>query len=260
MNNRSLFYLVCLVAVMIFDVCGGDQDVCAQSQSDMAAPQGGQGGGSALNKSAETSVLKTQKEQVNYAIGVNLIGNIKKQGVDIDLKLVMKGMQDAFSGEKLLMSDDELQKALTQYMREVRQMRGKIITLAAEENKKAGDAFLAENKKKEGVVTLPSGLQYQVIKSGDGKKPIDGDTVECRYRGTFVNGKEFDSSYRTGRPAELKVNGVIAGWKEAFKLMPVGSIWKIFVPSQLAYGERGASGSIGPNATLVFEVELLAIK
>ncbi len=260
MNNRSLFYLVFLVAVMMFGVWGSDQDLCAQSQSDMAAPQAEQGGKSTMNKPAETSVLKTQKDQVNYAIGVNLIGNIKKQGVDIDLKLVMKGMQDAFSGEKLLISDDELQRALAQYLREVRRMQGKIITLAAEDNKKAGETFLAENKKKKGVVTLPSGLQYQVIKSGDGKKPIDGDTVECRYRGMFVNGKEFDSSYRTGRPAELKVNDVISGWKEAFKLMPVGSIWKIFVPSQLAYGDRGASGSIGPNATLIFEVELLAIK
>lgn len=260
MNNRSLFYLVCLVAVMMLGVWGNAQDIWAQSQSDLATSQAEQGGESTLNKPTETSVLKTQKDQVNYAIGVNLIGNIKKQGVDVDLKLVMKGMQDAFSGEKLLLSEDELQKALTQHLREVRRMQGKIITLAAADNKKAGETFLAENKKKEGVVTLPSGLQYQIVKSGDGKKPIDGDTVECRYRGTFINGKEFDSSYRIGRPVELKVNSVISGWKEAFKLMPVGSIWKIFVPSQLAYGERGASDVIGPNVTLIFEVELLAIK
>ena len=117
-----------------------------------------------------------------------------------------------------------------------------------------------ENKKKEGVVTLPSGLQYQILKYGDGKKPTANDTVECHYRGKFINGKEFDSSYRIGHPATFKVSDIISGWGEALKLMPVGSIWKIFIPSQLAYGDRGASSTIGANATLIFEVELLAIK
>jgi FKBP-type peptidyl-prolyl cis-trans isomerase FklB len=131
---------------------------------------------------------------------------------------------------------------------------------AAEDNKKAGESFLAENKKKEGVVTLPSGLQYKVLKAGDGKKPTDTDTVECNYRGTHIDGTEFDSSYRTGQPATFKVAGVIPGWREALKLMPVGSKWQIFVPSQLAYGTRGKPGSVGPNAALIFEVELLAIK
>jgi FKBP-type peptidyl-prolyl cis-trans isomerase FklB len=131
---------------------------------------------------------------------------------------------------------------------------------AAEDNRKAGESFLAENKKKEGVVTLPSGLQYKVLKAGDGKKPTDADTVECHYRGTLINGTEFDSSYLTGQPATFKIAGVIPGWREALKLMPVGSKWQLFVPSQLAYGARGKGGSIGPNAALIFEVELLAIK
>jgi FKBP-type peptidyl-prolyl cis-trans isomerase len=131
---------------------------------------------------------------------------------------------------------------------------------AAEENKKTGEAFLAENKKKDGVVALPSGLQYKILKAGKGKKPTDGDKVECHYRGTLIDGTEFDSSYRRGEPATFPVNGVIAGWTEALKLMPVGSKWQLFVPSQLAYKEHGAGADIGPNATLIFEVELLGIK
>lgn len=208
----------------------------------------------------DATTLKTDKERVNYAIGVNIISNIRQQGVDIDLDLVLKGMQDAYSGAKLPLSDEELRKAIEQYHVAVRQKRGQMTARASEDNRKAGEAFLAENKKKEGVVTLPSGLQYKIIKAGDGRKPSDTDTVECNYRGTLLNGTEFDSSRRTGKPATFKVSGVIPGWREALKLMPVGSIWQLVVPSSLAYGERGTGGTIGPNATLIFEVELVAIK
>jgi FKBP-type peptidyl-prolyl cis-trans isomerase FklB len=208
---------------------------------------------------AEQPELKTDKDKVNYAIGVNIIGNLKLQGVEIDLDLVMKGMKDANSGGKLLLSDEEIRNGIDKYQTAVRQKRTQMTARTAEDNKKEGEAFLAENKKKEGVVTLPSGLQYKVLKAGDGKKPTAADTVECNYRGTFVNGTEFDSSYRAGKPAAFKVTGVIPGWTEALKLMPVGSKWQLFVPYQLAYGEKG-SGRIGPNATLIFEVELVAIK
>ena len=259
MNNRGLFFLVFLVAAMMFGVWGVDQGACAQSQP-VVKPQTELGVQAIPDKPAEDSVLKSQKDQVNYVIGVNLIGNLKKQGVDIDLNMVMKGMQDAFAGNKLLVSDVEFGRALKQYQTEVRRMRARNITTAAEDNRKAGEAFLTDNGKKEGVVILASGLQYRIVKSGDGAKPTDSDRVECHYRGTLINGAEFDSSYRMGHPATFKVNGVIAGWKEALKLMPVGSTWQIFVPSQLAYGEQGVSGSIGPNAVLVFEVELLAVK
>jgi FKBP-type peptidyl-prolyl cis-trans isomerase len=207
----------------------------------------------------EQPELKTDKDKVNYSIGVNIIGNIKQQGVEIDLDLVMKGMKDANSGGKLLLSDEEIRTGVDKYQTAVRQKRSQMTAKAAEENKKEGEAFLAENKKKDGIVTLPSGLQYKVLKAGDGKKPLDTDTVEVNYRGTLVNGTEFDSSYRAGRPATFKVGGVIPGWTEALKLMPVGSKWQLVIPSQLAYGDRG-SGRIGPNATLIFEVELLAIK
>ncbi len=238
---------------------GVDQGACAQSQP-VVVSQTEQGVQASPDKPAEDSVLKSQKDQINYVIGVNLINNLKKQGVDIDLNLVMKGMQDAFAGNKLLVSDAEFVKAIKQYQTEVRRKRAKIIATAAEDNRTAGEAFLTENGKKEGVVTLASGLQYRIVKSGDGAKPTDSDRVECHYRGTLINGTEFDSSYRMGHPATFKVNDVIAGWKEALKLMPVGSTWQIFFPSQLAYGEQGVSGSIGSNAALIFEVELLAIK
>jgi FKBP-type peptidyl-prolyl cis-trans isomerase len=213
----------------------------------------------AQTHAGDQPLLKTDKDKVNYAIGVNIINSIKQQGVEIDLDLVIKGMKDAHSGGELLLGDEELRKAIEQYQVAVRQKRAQIMAKAAEDNKKAGEAFLAENKKKEGVVTLPSGLQYMILKTGDGKKPADADTVECHYRGTLIDGTEFDNTVRTGKPATVKVTAVIPGWREALKLMPTGSKWQLFIPSQLAYGERG-SGRIGPNATLIFEVELLAIK
>ncbi|ABQ27218.1 FKBP-type peptidyl-prolyl cis-trans isomerase [Geotalea uraniireducens] len=207
----------------------------------------------------EPQDLKTQKDKVNYAIGVNMINSLKMQGVEIDLDLVIKGMRDAHSGGKLLLPDDELRKSIGVYQTAARQKQAMVRVIAADENKKAGEAFLAANAQKEGVVTLPSGLQYKTLKAGDGMKPTDADTVEVNYRGALINGTEFDST-EPGKPAALKVAQLIAGWKEAMKLMPVGSKWQIFIPSRLAYGERGSGKQIGPNATLVFEVELLAIK
>jgi UDP-GlcNAc:undecaprenyl-phosphate/decaprenyl-phosphate GlcNAc-1-phosphate transferase len=251
--------LVGLVLVVVAVTSGFDQGVDAQSQKAMK-PKPKQSDQITPNKAEEPVVLKTQKDAVNYAIGVNMIGNLKQQGIEIDLDLVMKGMKDAFSGGKLLMTDEELRKNISLYQIKVRQNWAKARPMAAEASKKEGEAFLAENKNKEGVVTLPSGLQYRILKAGDGNKPTDADTVECNYRGTLINGTEFDSSHLTGHPATFKVTGVIPGWTEALKLMPVGSTWQLFVPPQLAYGERGASGPIGPNATLIFEVEFLAIK
>jgi FKBP-type peptidyl-prolyl cis-trans isomerase len=208
----------------------------------------------------ETQMLKTQKEKVSYSLGADVAKNFKKLGVDVDMDMLVKGMKDVFSGEKLLMSEEELRTTMTALQGELRQKQMESAKAAGDDNKKAGEAFLAENKNKEGVVTLPSGLQYKVLKAGDGKKPADTDTVECHYRGTLINGTEFDSSYSRGQPASFKVTGVIGGWTEALKLMPVGSKWQLFIPPQLAYGERGAGREIGPNATLIFDVELLGIK
>jgi UDP-GlcNAc:undecaprenyl-phosphate/decaprenyl-phosphate GlcNAc-1-phosphate transferase len=208
----------------------------------------------------EPPALKTQKDKVSYSVGVDVAKSFSKMGMDLDIDVFIRGLKDGFSGKNTLMTDDEMHAAMIAFQNDLvkKQSQGKLT--AADENKKTGEAFLAENKKKEGVVTLPSGLQYKILKAGKGKKPTDADTVECHYRGTLIDGTEFDSSYRRGQTASFPVNGVISGWTEALKLMPVGSKWQLFVPSQLAYKERGAGAEIGPNATLIFEVELLGIK
>lgn len=211
----------------------------------------------------EAQVLKTQKDKVSYSFGADVVRNFKRQGIEVDADLFLRGIRDALSGGNLLMTDDEIRKTIVTFQAEMKQKRNKAkATYAkdAEQNRKEGEKFLAENKMKEGIVTLPSGLQYKIIKSGDGRKPADLDRVEVNYRGTLIDGTEFDSSYRTGHPVTLNVSGVVAGWREALKLMPVGSKWQLFIPPQLAYGERGASPQIGPNTALIFEVELLAIE
>jgi FKBP-type peptidyl-prolyl cis-trans isomerase FklB len=209
----------------------------------------------------EPAALKTELEKVNYGIGVGVARNFQRQGINVDLDLVIKGMRDVLSGGKLAMTEEELDKTMTAFQAEAQKRIQTAFIINADKNKREGEAFLAENAKKEGVVKLPSGLQYKIIKAGDGKKPASQESVECHYRGTFLNGVEFDSSYKRGKPLALKVDGgIIAGWSEALKLMPVGSHWQLFIPSNLAYGEKGAGSQIGPNQTLIFEVELLAIK
>jgi FKBP-type peptidyl-prolyl cis-trans isomerase len=214
-------------------------------------------------RAEEPPALKTEKDKVNYGIGVGVARNFQHQMIEttIDLNLVSRGMKDVLSGTKLLMTEEELQKTMSAFQTEVQQKLQVAGKVASEKNKKAGDTFLAENSKKSGVVTLASGLQYKILKTGSGKKPTAQDSVVCHYRGTFIDGAEFDSSRKRGEPVTLKVQGgVIAGWSEALKLMPVGSTWQIFIPPQLGYGERGAGNQIGSNETLIFEVELLGIK
>ena len=204
--------------------------------------------------------LTTDKAKASYALGENLGLSMKRQEVDIDPDLVALGLKDVLSGRKPALTDDEAKAALMQLQAKVREnMEAKIKAMGAA-NKQAGDAFLAANKSKEGVVTLPSGLEYKILKEGTGPKPTATDTVECNYRGTTIDGKEFDSSYKRGEPASFPVGRVIKGWTEALQLMPVGSKWQLFVPSNLAYGESGAGADIPPNSTLIFEVELLSIK
>jgi UDP-GlcNAc:undecaprenyl-phosphate/decaprenyl-phosphate GlcNAc-1-phosphate transferase len=209
----------------------------------------------------EPTLLKTQNDKVNYGIGVGIARNFQRQGMNVDVELVVKGMKDTLSGGTLLMTEEDLMTTMTVFQQELIKRLTEATKLAAEKNKIEGEAFLAENAKKEGITVLPSGLQYKVLKTGDGKKPSATDSVECNYVGTFIDGKEFDNSYKVGKAITLKVDGgVIPGWSEALKLMPVGSKWQIFIPSQLAYGEKGAGSQIGPNMTLVFEIDLLGIK
>ncbi len=210
---------------------------------------------------AEPAALKTHEEKVSYGLGVDMARSFKRMGLEFDADILMKGFKDEATGGKLLMTEGDIRDTLSTHYSELSRKREQAVRLVAEENKKMGEAFLAENRTKEGVVTLPSGLQYKILRAGSGRKPTDADTVECHYRGTLVNGDEFDSSYRTGQPATFPVKGLIPGWIEALKLMPEGSKWQLFIPPELAYGERGAaSRHVGPNTTLIFELELLSIK
>jgi FKBP-type peptidyl-prolyl cis-trans isomerase FklB len=210
--------------------------------------------------SPSSSALPTQKDKASYAIGMNIGTTLHKQSIDVDPKVLAQGLQDALAGGKTLLSEDEARTTLTELQGEMRKKQQEMMQQAADTNKKDGAAFLAANKAKDGVVTLPSGLQYKILTAGTGPKPTATDSVVCNYKGTLVDGKEFDSSYKRGQPATFPVSGVIKGWTEALQLMPVGSKWQLVVPSDLAYGERGQGPDIGPNATLIFEVELISIK
>ena len=213
-------------------------------------------------KSAAPLVLKTDKDKASYAIGLNMGKSMQKDAVDIDPNILARGLKDGMAGGKTkpLMTDEEAAAAINALKAEVKKTQEAKMAQAGEANKKEGDAFLAANKTKEGVVTLPSGLQYKILTAGTGAKPTAADTVICNYKGTLINGKEFDASSRHGGPSTFPVGGVIKGWTEALQLMPIGSKWQLFIPPDLAYGQRGAGGDIGPGATLIFEVELVSIK
>ena len=206
------------------------------------------------------TALKTQKQKASYGIGCDIGKNFKEQFPDVDVDAMVKGFKDAFSGAKLAIPDAELASVMAAFQQEMMKKRGEKQAVVSEKNKKEGEAFLAENKKKDGVVTLPSGLQYKVVKEGTGPKPTAKDTVECNYRGTLIDGNEFDSSYKRGTSAKFVLGQVIPGWIEGLQLMSVGSKYEFYIPSNLAYGGRGAGADIGPDATLIFEVELLGFK
>jgi FKBP-type peptidyl-prolyl cis-trans isomerase FklB len=214
----------------------------------------------AAKKPQSVLTLTTDKDKRSYAIGMDLGTKLRKQDVDVESAILIRGFRDALAGGKTLLTDDEVHTIFVQLGAEIRKAQEAKMQQGGDANKKEGETFLADNKAKPGVVTLPSGLQYQILTEGTGTKPTASDSVVCNYRGTLINGKEFDSSYKRGQPATFPVGGVIKGWTEALQLMPVGSKWKLFVPSDLAYGTRGAGGDIGPNSTLIFEVELISVK
>ncbi|MBI1807432.1 MAG: FKBP-type peptidyl-prolyl cis-trans isomerase [Ignavibacteria bacterium] len=204
--------------------------------------------------------LKTQKDSVSYSIGMDIGRSLKKQLVDVDVDVLAQGMKAMVAGGKQILSDSMAQVCMMAFQKQMMAKQEEHMKAELEKNKKEGETFLSENKKKEGVVTLPDGLQYKVQKMGEGKKPKDTDKVSVHYRGTLIDGTEFDSSIKRGQPAEFACNGVIKGWTEALQLMPVGSKWTLYIPAELGYGERGAGQAVPPNATLIFDVELLAIK
>jgi FKBP-type peptidyl-prolyl cis-trans isomerase len=210
--------------------------------------------GSTAAQQPDVLTLNTTKEKASYAIGLNWGKSMHRDSVDLDPDIILRGLRDGLAGGESLMTDEEAKAAIETFQVEFR-------TQIEENNKKEGDDFLAANKTKEGVVTLPSGLEYKILKAGTGPIPTATDTVICNYKGTLLNNTEFDSSYKRGQPVTFPVTGVIKGWTEALQLMPVGSKWQLFIPSDLAYGKNGAPrGGIGPNSTLVFEVELVSIQ
>ncbi len=205
-----------------------------------------------------------EKQKRSHAIGVMIAADMKKNfqrgGYEVDTETAAKSFSDALNGRPTTLTEAEAQVIVRSYTTELRQKAEEKRKADAEVNKKVGEDFLAANKSKEGVVTLPSGLQYKVLKQGDGPKPSASDSVTTHYKGTLIDGTEFDSSYTRGEPATFGVKGVIKGWTEALQLMPVGSKWQLFIPSELAYMERGSGQKIGPNAALIFDIELLSIK
>lgn len=200
--------------------------------------------------------LKDAKDKASYSIGLNIGSNLKRQSVDLNTDAMMAGMKDALSGKKPLLSDNEIREAMMSLEKDMQQKQA----AAAQKNAAEGEKFLAENKTKPGVKTTASGLQYKVEKEGKGAQPKASDTVTVNYRGRLIDGREFDSSYKRGQPATFPVSGVIKGWTEALQLMKVGSKHQLFIPANLAYGERGAGRDIEPNSTLIFDVELLDVK
>jgi FKBP-type peptidyl-prolyl cis-trans isomerase len=209
---------------------------------------------------ADAPELKGEKEKISYSIGMEIGGNLKKGSFELDPDMLAKGLKDSYNGEKTLLTEDQARQAIEDFQNALMAKKAEAMQKLSEKNKADGEKFLAENAKKGGVTSLPSGLQYKEITPGKGKSPKTSDTVTTHYKGTLIDGTEFDSSYKRGQPVSFPVSGVIAGWTEALQLMKEGAKWQLFIPSNLAYGERGAGGVIGPNATLIFEVELISVK
>ena len=204
--------------------------------------------------------LTTDMDKLSYSVGVDLGKNLKRQGIEINPMVMARGIQEAMSGGPLSMTEEEMKEALTKFQKDLMAKRAAQLDKKSEMNKATGEAFLAQNKTKAGVVTLPSGLQYKILTAGTGAKPSKEETVTVEYTGRLIDGTVFDSTDKAGKPASFKVSQVIPGWTEALQLMPAGSTWEIYVPSNLAYGTRSVGGPIGPNETLIFNVHLISVK
>ncbi|MCP0912948.1 MULTISPECIES: FKBP-type peptidyl-prolyl cis-trans isomerase N-terminal domain-containing protein [Legionella] len=204
--------------------------------------------------------LNSDVDKLSYSIGIDLGKNFKRQGIDINPEALTKGLQDGINDAPSLLTEQQMREVLSKFQHDLMAKRTAEFNKKAEENKAKGEAFLKENKAKEGVVTLPSGLQYKIIKAGTGDKPGKDDTVTVEYTGRLINGEVFDSTDKAGKPATFKLSQVIPGWTEALQLMPSGSTWEIYVPADLAYGPRTVGGPIGPNETLIFKIHLLSVK
>jgi FKBP-type peptidyl-prolyl cis-trans isomerase FklB len=273
MKKRSIFVLTILASGALLWSSAQAQQAPAPTAQNPPAKAPSQAPAATANKPATTKsgqtpatkapasrTLETPKDKLSYSIGMNIGKSLKRDNVDVDPDLLLRGVKDVLGGGTPLMTDEEAQSTLNGLQADLRKKQEQEAQQLAETNKKEGEAFLAANKTKPGVVALPSGLQYKILQEGTGPKPTAADTVTVNYRGTLVNGTEFDSSYKRGQPASFPVGGIIKGWTEALLLMPMGSKWQLFIPPDLAYGQRQAGPTIGPNSTLVFEVELLSIQ
>lgn len=206
-----------------------------------------------VGASAGEATPKTDDEKFSYAIGYQIAESVKRQGMEVDVDSLIQAIRDDLTGTPLRISQPEMQAAVVAYQQ-------KKFEELSDKNQKAGKKYLAANKKKPGIVELPSGLQYRIVEEGSGEKPVSSDTVKVHYRGTLIDGTEFDSSYARGEPATFQIANIINGWQEALTLMSEGAKWQVFIPPTLAYGSGGAGQNIGPNATLVFEIELVSIE
>lgn len=202
------------------------------------------------------AALQTDQQKLGYTVGFQIGHSLKSDGLDIDVEALSQAIKDVMSGTPPRLTEEQMQAAIETFQAQMAAEREQM----AEENLKAGQAFLAQNKERDGVVETPSGLQYEVKEAGTGKQPKDTDTVVVHYRGTLIDGTEFDSSFSRGEPVTFPVNGVIQGWREVLPLMKEGAEWRVYIPSELAYGSRGAGQDIPPNSTLVFDIELLSVE
>lgn len=243
--SRSISLPV-LVSVLLFAL-----GACSDAKPPEAA---------AKSPAAKPATLETEQQRMGYGLGVSVGRQFRGDDLQVDVDALARGVRDGFSGDTLSMTDEEVGAAMQQLQEgHAERMKAEQESVATS-NKADAEAFLAKNGAEEGVVTTASGLQYKIITAADGAKPGVDDTVKVHYRGTLLDGTEFDSSYKRGEPVTFPVGGVIPGWVEALQLMPVGSKWDLYIPAELAYGPGGAGGLIGPNAMLIFEVELLAIE
>ena len=212
------------------------------------------------NGNNDTQALESLQQKASYSYGVDVATRLKQQGIELDVTALNRGITDAYNGAELVLSEEDRLQAKTSFQTELRDVLVKQQADVAAKNLAEGKTFLEENAKKPGVITTDSGLQYKILTTGEGKQPKDTDTVTTHYKGTLIDGREFDSSYKRDKPASFPVKGVIKGWTEALQLMHVGDKWQLFIPSDLAYGATKRSELIQANSTLVFELELLGIK
>ena len=250
MKTRSKIVMLVLVCLTVMLVNAAEEG----TQKDANEPQI-----VAQATTAKAEIFKTEVEKVSYIIGTQIAGNFKTQEIEVNLDSLLLGLKDALEGKELALSQDEMKQVFKRFQQQMRAKQAAKQAKEAAENMAAGTTFLEANKAKEGVKVLPSGLQYKVVTEGTGNTPVATDRVKTHYRGSFVGGKVFQSSFEGGKPIEFGVTGVIPGWTEALKLMKEGAKWELYIPANLAYGERGKSPSIPANSTLIFEIELLEI-